>query len=123
MQFVVENIDQLDLSAMTRAYRGAGSASYHPSLLLGLMIYGYATGVFSSRKLQRATHDSVAFRFIAANQHPDHDTLLNTKRLSIKPGRPGARNMNSAPANRLLPPALDRTPKIKSTSPMMSHAS
>lgn len=79
-RFVVEIIDQLDLSSMTRAYRGAGSASYHPSMLLGLLIYGYATGVFSSRKLERATHDSVAFRFIAANQHPDHDTLANFRR-------------------------------------------
>ncbi len=44
-------------------------------MLLGLIIYGYATGVFSSRSLERATHDSVAFRFIAANEHPDHDTI------------------------------------------------
>ncbi len=44
------------------------------------MIYGYATGVFSSRKIERATHDSVAFRFIAANSHPDHDTLATFRR-------------------------------------------
>ena len=74
-RFVVEVIDKLDLSGMTRAYRGSGSASYHPALLLGLLVYGYATGVFSSRKIERATHDSVAFRFIAANTHPDHHTL------------------------------------------------
>ena len=54
---------------------GSGSASYHPALLLGLLVYGYTTGVFSSRKLERATYDSVAFRFIAANDHPDHDTI------------------------------------------------
>lgn len=74
-RFVVEIVEQLDVSSMSRAYRGAGSAAYHPSMLLGLLIYGYATGVFSSRKIERATYDSVAFRFIAANQHPDHDTL------------------------------------------------
>lgn len=74
-RFVVEIVDQLDLSGMSRSYRGSGSAAYHPAMLLGLLIYGYATGVFSSRKLERATYDSVAFRFIAANQHPDHDTL------------------------------------------------
>lgn len=79
-RFVVEMVEQLDVSSMTRAYRGAGSASYHPSMLLGLLIYGYATGVFSSRKLERATYDSVAFRFIAANQHPDHDTLAAFRR-------------------------------------------
>ena len=74
-RFVVEIIDQLDLSAMSGAYRGSGSASYHPRLLLALLVYGYATGVFSSRKLERATSDSVAFRFVAANEHPDHDTI------------------------------------------------
>ncbi|MGH8313189.1 MAG: transposase, partial [Gammaproteobacteria bacterium] len=42
--------------------------------------YGYATGVFSSRKLERATYDSVAFRFVAANEHPDHDTIANFRR-------------------------------------------
>ena len=60
---------------MVTSYRGTGSAGYHPALLLGLLVYGYATGVFSSRKLERATYDSVAFRFIAANDHPDHDTI------------------------------------------------
>lgn len=79
-RFVVEVIDQLDLSGMVKAYRGAGSASYHPSVLLGLLVYGYATGVFSSRKLERATYDSVAFRFIAANDHPDHDTIAAFRR-------------------------------------------
>jgi transposase len=79
-RFVVEVIDGLDLSAMSRSYRGTGSASYHPRLLLGLLVYGYATGVFSSRKLERATYDSVAFRFIAANQHPDHDTIAAFRR-------------------------------------------
>jgi transposase len=54
---------------MSGSYRGSGSASYHPKVLLGLLVYGYATGVFSSRKLERATYDSVAFRFIAANDH------------------------------------------------------
>src|SRR5277367_6324894 len=79
-RFVVEVIDGLDLSAMSKSYRGSGSASYHPALLLGIVVYGYATGVFSSRKLERATYDSVAFRFIAANEHPDHDTIAAFRR-------------------------------------------
>src|SRR6202011_2687720 len=79
-RFVVEVIDGLDLRAMSGSYRGSGSASYHPALLLGILVYGYATGVFSSRKLERATHDSVAFRFIAANEHPDHDTIATFRR-------------------------------------------
>src|SRR5271154_2501899 len=83
-RFVVEVVDGLDLRAMTGSYRGSGEASYPPHLLLGLIIYGYATGVFSSRKLERATHDSVAFRFIAANQHPDHDTIANFRRRFLK---------------------------------------
>jgi len=77
---VVEVIDGLDLRALVGSYRGSGSASYHPSMLLGLLVYGYATGVFSSRKLERATYDSVAFRFIAANDHPDHDTIATFRR-------------------------------------------
>ncbi len=83
-RFVVEVIEGLDLRAMTGDYRGCGEASYHPSVLLGLLVYGYATGVFSSRKLERATYDSVAFRFIAANQHPDHDTIASFRRRFLK---------------------------------------
>ena len=63
------------VGAPSRSYRGSGSALYHPALLLWVLVYGYATGVFSSRKLERATYDSVAFRFIAANDHPGHDTI------------------------------------------------
>jgi transposase len=83
-RFVVEVIDGLDVSAMSRAYRGSGSASYYPRLLLGILVYGYATGVFSSRKLERATYDSVAFRFIAANDYPDHDTIATFRRRFLK---------------------------------------
>jgi len=83
-RFVVEVIERLDLSAMVKSYRGSGSASYHPSVLLGLLVYGYATGVFSSRKLERASYDSVAFRFIAANDHPDHDTIATFRRRFLK---------------------------------------
>src|SRR5450756_1851017 len=79
-RFVVEVIDGLDLSDLVKAYRGSGIASYHPAMLLGLLVYGYATGVFSSRKLERATYDSVAFRFIAGNEHPDHDTIASFRR-------------------------------------------
>ena len=83
-RFVVEVISGLDLRAMIGSYRGSGEASYHPALLLGLIIYGYATGVFSSRQLERATYDSVAFRFIAANQHPDHDTIATFRRRFLR---------------------------------------
>src|SRR5689334_15513403 len=84
-RFVVEVIAGHDLRAMTGSYRGSGEASYHPAVLLGILVYGYATGVFSSRKLERATYDSVAFRFVAANQHPDHDTIAAFRRRFLKP--------------------------------------
>jgi transposase len=83
-RFVVEVVDGLDLRALSGSYRGSGSKSYHPRLLLGLLVYGYATGIFSSRKLERATYDSVAFRFIAANDHPDHDTIATFRRRFLK---------------------------------------
>jgi len=79
-RFVVEVVDQLDISNLTRQYAGRGSKAYHPATLLALLVYGYATGVFSSRKLERATYDSVAFRYIAAGSHPDHDTLATFRR-------------------------------------------
>src|SRR5271154_611784 len=83
-RFVVEVVEGLDLRAMSGSYRGSGSASSHPRMLLGILVYGYATGVFSSRKLERATHDSVAFRFLAGNEHPDHDTIANFRRRFLK---------------------------------------
>ena len=79
-RFIVEVIERLDLTELTRQYAGRGSAAHHPAVLLGLLIYGYATGVPSSRKIERSTYDSVAFRYIAANTHPDHDTLANFRR-------------------------------------------
>jgi transposase len=79
-RFVVEVIDGLDLSELVKGYRGSGVASYHPAMLLGLLVYGYSTKVFSSRAIERATHDSVAFRFIAGNEHPDHDTIANFRK-------------------------------------------
>ena len=79
-RFVVDVVDQLDLSDLTRQYAGRGSQAHHPAVLLNLLIYGYATGVFSSRKIERATHDSIAFRYLAANTHPDHDTIAAFRR-------------------------------------------
>jgi transposase len=83
-RFVVEMIEGLELRPMIGSYRGSGSAPYHPKVLLGLLVYGYATGVFSSRKIERATYDSVAFRFIAANDHPDHDTVAVFRRRFLR---------------------------------------
>ena len=76
-RFVVDTITQLDLSALYARYGSRGGEPYAPEPLLGLLFYGYATGVFSSRKIERATYESAPFRFIAGNLHPDHDTLAH----------------------------------------------
>ena len=83
-RFVVEVIERIDLSELVNQYAGRGSAAHHPAVLLGLLIYGYANGVHSSRKIERATYDSVAFRYVAANTHPDHDTLATFRRRFFK---------------------------------------
>jgi transposase len=79
-RFVVEIVDQIDLQPLKASYRGSGSQPYSPEMMVALLFYGYATGVFSSRKLERNTYDSVAFRYIAANSHPDHDTIATFRR-------------------------------------------
>ncbi len=79
-RFIVEIVGQLDLTEIKSAYAGRGSKAHHPEMLLALLFYGYATGVFPSRKLERATYDSVAFRYIAANDHPDHDTIASFRK-------------------------------------------
>ncbi len=79
-RYVVDVVEGLDLSELERAYAGRGSEAYHPATLLALLIYGYATGTFSSRKIERATYDSLAFRYIACNRHPDHDTLATFRK-------------------------------------------
>ena len=74
-RFVVDIIDQLDLRALSAVYAGKGKRPYHPAMLLALLFYGYATGVFSSRKLEKATYDSMAFKYLSGNENPDHDTI------------------------------------------------
>jgi transposase len=79
-RFTVEIVDKLDFTRIYAQYRGTGTAAYDPKLLLALIFYGYSTGIFSSRKIESATYDSVAFRFIAGNQHPDHDTIAGFRK-------------------------------------------
>ena len=83
-RFVVDIVERLDLRDLERCYGGGGKQPYHPALLLALLFYGYATGVFSSRKLEQATHDSVAFRFITGDTHPDHDTIATFRKRFLK---------------------------------------
>ena len=83
-RFIVEIVEQLDVKAMERVYGTSGSAPFHPTLLLSILVYGYATGVFSSRKLEHTTYDSIAFRFVAADEHPDPDTLNTFRKRFLK---------------------------------------
>ncbi len=73
--FVVDTVALLDLSALYARYGSRGGEPYAPEVLLALLVYGYATGVFSARKIERATYEVIPFRFIAGNRHPDHDTI------------------------------------------------
>lgn len=79
-RFVVATIERMDLSRLEASYEGRGERAYHPKMLTALLFYGYATGVFSSRKLERACLDSIACRFIACNTSPDHDTIADFRK-------------------------------------------
>lgn len=79
-RFVVDIVSKMDLRQVYSGYSGKGSTPYDPKLLLSLIFYGYSTGVFSSRKIETSTYDSVAFRFIAGNHHPDHDTISSFRK-------------------------------------------
>jgi transposase len=79
-RFVVDVITQLDLSQIYAGYAPLGGVAFAPEILLGLLFYGYATGVFSSRKIERATYENIPFRFIASGLHPDHDTIANFRK-------------------------------------------
>ena len=83
-RFIVDIVEQLDLSGLEQSYAGRGSDAHHPAMLVALLIYGYATGTFSSRALERASYDSIAFRYITANTHPDHDTINSFRQRFLK---------------------------------------
>jgi transposase len=79
-RFIVEIVEELSFGHIYSQYGGKGNAAYDPKLLLSLLFYGYSTGVFSARKIESATYDSVAFRFISGNHHPDHDTIAHFRK-------------------------------------------
>ena len=79
-RFVVDVIAQLDLSHIYARYAPVGGEAVAPEILLGLLFYGYATGMFSSRKIEKATHESLPFRFVAGGWHPDHDTIAHFRK-------------------------------------------
>ena|SRR5699024_6883272 len=84
-RFVVEITDQLDISPIVSQYTPGGSDAYHPRMPGALLFYSYATGTFSSRKIEKASYESVPTRYVAGNQHPDHDTLCTFRRRFLEP--------------------------------------
>ncbi len=78
--FVIAAVDRVPMNAFKVNERGTGSAQYHPRMMLGLLIYCYANGIFSSRRIERATYRDIGVRFVSANQHPDHDTIATFRR-------------------------------------------
>ena len=79
-RFIVAIIAMLDLSAIYAQYAPRGGEAYAPEILLGLLFYGYATGVFSSRKIEKASYETIPFRFMAGGLHPDHDTIAHFRK-------------------------------------------
>ena len=74
-RFMVEIVEGLDVTALEAAYGGGGSAPYPPKMMLALLFYGYATGIFSSRALERATYELIPVIYITGNTHPDHNSI------------------------------------------------
>lgn len=79
--------NELDLSEIFAVYwrkDGRGMAAYHPLMMVRLLLYGYCRGTVSSRKIERATYEDVAFRYLAADQHPDHDSIANFRQTQLQ---------------------------------------
>ena len=84
VKFIIEVVDRTDVSMAHVNHRGTGSAQYPPRMMLGLLIYSYASGLFSSRQIERATCDSVSTRYVCGNTHPDHDTIATFRRRNVE---------------------------------------
>ena len=82
--FVVAAVERVPLSHFRVNGRGTGSAQYHPQMMLALLIYCYANGIFSSRRIERATYRDIGVRYVTANTHPDHDTVCKFRRENLE---------------------------------------
>src|ERR1700733_3431957 len=83
VHFVIEAVEGLDLRGAAGSQRGTGSEQYPPAMMLALLAYSYATGVFSSRRIERSTYVNVAVRYLCADTHPDHDTIAKFRRENL----------------------------------------
>ena len=82
VHFIIEAVERVDIRDFQVNWVGSGKAQYHPRMMLALLVYCYANGIFSSRRIERATHRDIAVRFIAADTHPDHDTIATFRRVN-----------------------------------------
>jgi transposase len=81
--FVSDLVDEIDLSALLAVYErgdGRGAPPYHPLMMTKLIVYGYCTGIYSSRRIETATYEQIAYRFLSCDQHPDHDSIAEFRR-------------------------------------------
>ena len=84
VHFVLEAVERVSMSAFQVNERGTGSAQYHPRMMLALLVYCYANGVFSSRRIERATYRDLGVRYLTADGHPDHDTICAFRRRNME---------------------------------------
>jgi transposase len=86
-RFLVDVVETLDLRAIHASYDegdGRGLSAYAPAMMVRVLLYGYATGTYSSRRIQARTFDDVAFRFLSADEHPDHSTLAEFRKRHLQ---------------------------------------
>jgi transposase len=86
-RFLVDVVETLDLGSIYASYEakdGRGQAAYAPEMMVRLLLYGYCVGVYSSRKIEARTHEDVAFRFLSADEHPDHDTIADFRKRHLE---------------------------------------
>jgi transposase len=86
-RFLLDVVSTLDLSAIYASYQekdGRGQAAYAPEMMVRLLLYGYARGVYSSRKIQTRTFEDVAFRYLSGDQHPDHATIAEFRKRHLE---------------------------------------
>src|SRR5438477_10192345 len=82
VHFIIDSLETINLSSALGNERGTGDREYPPAMMLALLIYCYAQGIFSSLKIERSTYQHVSVRYLAANHHPDHDTIPEFRRMN-----------------------------------------
>jgi len=84
VHFIIEAVERLPLSAFAVNHKGCGDEQFPPRMMLALLIYCYANGLFGSRRIERATYRDVAVRYLCAGEHPDHDTICTFRRNNLE---------------------------------------